>query len=259
MGALGERIDRQQAARVVDAHPRLAALEAGGDQGVEGRQGRLPQPLLGGQQPLLEGGAVADEEAAQEVADVEAGGPAELLRIGMGAGQAPLGGALEVGDVEPDRQPRVEPHGLALAVEQLPLEPGRGERGAQAVEDLAQIAAGGALCAIRPKQPGDPLPAHRLPGVHRQVGEQPAGLLRLEPAHRGATAADLEAAEETDFDIGHERALSRPANGCLSAPRRQRSNASSSLRLPVAESSSAPARWASGRVDPGPFRIDGNR
>ncbi len=71
MGPFGERIERQQPPGVVDAQARLAAAQAGLDQGAEGLEGRLSQPLLAGHHPVFERRAVADVEAGEELAVVE--------------------------------------------------------------------------------------------------------------------------------------------------------------------------------------------
>jgi len=225
---LGERVHRDQTAGVLDAEAVFAAIEVDPDQGAQHFAGGLAQVLLLGHEPLLELGAVLEEEAGEQLAAVEVGHLDQAVRRGLPV----VGGSLaercaEGVHVEPQLGRRVYPEAAAVG-EQKRLAAAVGQGLLEVVDRLAQVAARALVVALGPQQAGKLLPGEGAVAVEDEVGEQRPHLLRLEPLQQAAAVPHLEAAEQEHPELAGAAHLgSSPGRGAA------RHRVRSELPLPV--------------------------
>jgi len=82
---------------------------------------------------------------------------------------------------------------------------------AQVVERLAEVGPGGGLGVVGPEKSGELLATMGAAGLHGQIGEQGAGLVRPEPNHGDPVELHRKTAEQRKVEashLGHPRALS---------------------------------------------------
>ena len=163
------------------------------DEALQHLHGRLAEMRLLGNQPLLEGRAVLDEEARQELSAVELGRRREVVGIDRLPLGAPRQGLRERLDIEPAVRLRAETD-LQVAAGDQAGHAGFGQRRAEVVDRLAQGVPGGLRPALRPQQAHQVVAAERPVPVTGQVGQQGPDLLRLEAADLAVARPDLEPA-----------------------------------------------------------------
>jgi len=186
----------------------LAAALVGGGQALQGVEDLAVQLLATSRDPLLKRGAIIDGQALQKGAAIERDRLAQALQAGVAlipwlvrVFEGGLQQGREVSHVHLVVRGRVELNGVRrhhkggdrrrIAGRGQAAGPTRPARApvlsqgtAQVIERLAEVGPGRRFGALRPQEGGQRLSPVWAAGLHRQIGQQGACLVRLETGHR---------------------------------------------------------------------------
>ncbi len=181
LAVLARRVERHQPFRCLDGALAIVARVCVGAQQREGTRGRAGKALLLALPPRVELLDV-EREIAQEGAAPQPGGARKLVRVGR------RGDRQELARVHREGL-RAQPDRLATHVEEV----GRDVQIlAQRQQTLAQAVARLRVRRVAPQQRRQLLAAGASIGLHRQIGEQPAGLARSDHGRGRAFRAHLD-------------------------------------------------------------------
>lgn len=137
-------------------------------------------------------------EVFEQVAGVEGGGGLEFFE-----GRAGAGALLEGFGVQPKGGFGVDLEGGAVGEEQVGVEAYVFEDAADAVDVLAEVAAGGGLGAARPELEGEAAAVYGLGAVEEEIGEEGAGGGRAKVKGLTVSGLDVEGFEERGAQAFH--------------------------------------------------------